>query len=207
MSKMSKQKGKLGEREVAQLLKDFGYEARRGYQYLGGSQDEPDVKHNIPGIHIEVKRTERLNLPAAFRQAQEDAGDKQPVVFHRASRQPWLVTVEAQEFLKLMAEKDRIRAMFVDLAGRTVNPPVIVKDQPDDSDFERLRSRVIELQNKLSAYKDGCNEYSEKQVDLIRASAGSLGLEGKGAAPSSEEGPRGSGASSTGVDPSAFDVV
>ncbi|HEY6021396.1 MAG TPA: hypothetical protein VIY48_16270 [Candidatus Paceibacterota bacterium] len=106
MSRASKQKGKLGEREVAALLKDYGYEARRGYQYLGGSHDEPDVKHNIPGIHIEVKRTERLNLGAAYRQAEGDAGTKTPVVFHRASRQPWLVTINAQDFLKLIRTRD-----------------------------------------------------------------------------------------------------
>jgi hypothetical protein len=99
MSRMSKTKGKVGEREVANLLRDYGVEARRGYQYLGGSHDEPDVKHDIPGLHIEVKRKERLNINEAMGQAVADAGDKRPVVFHRSNRQPWLVTMNAQDFL------------------------------------------------------------------------------------------------------------
>ena len=34
---MSKTKGKVGEREVAALLRQYGFEAKRGVQHQGGS--------------------------------------------------------------------------------------------------------------------------------------------------------------------------
>jgi hypothetical protein len=102
VSRMSKTKGKVGEREVASLLREYGFDAKRGVQYAGGT-DSPDVVHSIPDVHIEVKRTERLNLQAAFEQSVGDAGPgKTPTVFHRSSRQPWLVTLTARDFLKYM---------------------------------------------------------------------------------------------------------
>jgi Holliday junction resolvase len=57
MGKMSRTKGKVGEREVAELLRANGFHAaRRGVQYQGGA-DSPDVI-GLPGFHNEVKRTE-----------------------------------------------------------------------------------------------------------------------------------------------------
>lgn len=101
MAKISRDKGKVGEREVAALLRQYGFEAKRGIQFQGGN-DSPDVKHNIPGVHIEVKRVERLNLNGALEQAHEDAGDgKKPIIFHRSNRQPWLVTLHARDYLEL----------------------------------------------------------------------------------------------------------
>lgn len=100
----SKNKGKVGEREVAAVLKRHGFDARRGQQFSGGD-DSPDVKHDMEGFHIEVKRTERLNLNAAIAQANEDKTDKETaLVVHRSNRQPWLVTMEFEAFVKLMSE-------------------------------------------------------------------------------------------------------
>ena len=100
MGKMSKEKGKVGEREVAALLKSHGFEARRGQQFAGGG-DSPDVVHNIPGLHIEVKRTEQLNLYAALEQARadKDRTDDDAVVFHRKNGKKWVVIMYADEFL------------------------------------------------------------------------------------------------------------
>ena len=58
----------------------------------------------LPGIHIEVKRVERLNVPEAMRQAVRDAErfqDGMPALFHRRNRQPWLVTVRLEDFMEL----------------------------------------------------------------------------------------------------------
>ena len=103
----SKNKGKVGEREVVALLKTHGFKAHRGQQYAGG-RDSPDVAHNLRvaddcDIHIEVKRTEQLSLWAALNQAEEDAppGDI-PVVFHRKSRKQWVVVMDAVDFLTIM---------------------------------------------------------------------------------------------------------
>ena len=102
MGKMSKEKGKLGEREVAALLRKHGFAARRGQQFAGGG-DSPDVVHDIPGIHIEVKRTEQLNMYAAMQQAAADSKDAEvPVVFHRKNGKDWLVIVGAEDFLELL---------------------------------------------------------------------------------------------------------
>ena len=103
----AKNKGKVGEREVVVLLRQYGYKARRGQQYAGGP-GSPDVVHNMEvaddcQIHIEVKRGEQLSLWAALDQAEADAppGDI-PVVFHRKSRKPWVVILSAVDFITIM---------------------------------------------------------------------------------------------------------
>ncbi len=96
------EKGKAGEREVAALLKKHGFEARRGQQFSGGG-DSPDVVHSMEGFHIEVKRTEKLDLWEAMAQANRDkkSGDD-ALVFHRKNGKPWLVVMDADKFLKLV---------------------------------------------------------------------------------------------------------
>ena len=102
MGKMSKDKGKVGEREVAELIRSYGFEARRGQQNRGGS-DSPDVVHSIPNVYAEVKFRERFSLWAAVSKAQEEAKDTDtPVVFHRQKRKPWLVTMDAHDFLRIL---------------------------------------------------------------------------------------------------------
>jgi Holliday junction resolvase len=108
MGKMSKNKGKVGERELAaELRRLFGVAARRGVQYSGGS-DSPDVVTDIPGLHCEVKRTERLSLYPAVKQAVRDAGaDKVPIVFHRQNREDWLAVIrlnDLPELIKLFSD-------------------------------------------------------------------------------------------------------
>ena len=102
MGKKSLVKGKVGERELAsELRRLFGVDARRGVQYHGGA-DSPDVVADIPGVHIEVKRTERLSLYPAMRQASGDAGDKTPIVFHRANHHEWLAIIRLDDLPELV---------------------------------------------------------------------------------------------------------
>lgn len=98
MGMKSKRKGKSGELEAAkELARLFGCEARRGQQFSGGD-DSPDVKHNIPGIQIEVKRTESLRIYDAIEQAASDAGQaKVPVVLHRRNKKPWLAVIRLDD--------------------------------------------------------------------------------------------------------------
>lgn len=95
----SRSKGKRGELEVRDLLRQHGFEAKRGQQHAGGG-DSPDVMHNMTGIHIEVKLVNALNLSKAMIQARRDAkpGDT-PVVFHRRDREDWMVTMPASYWL------------------------------------------------------------------------------------------------------------
>jgi hypothetical protein len=103
--KRSRDKGIRGELEIRDIVRERGFEAKRGgAQGDGGSADTPDVVHNIPGIHLEVKRTEALNFYAAFRQAQGDAGTREPVVVHRRSREDWMAYVRLDHYLDLQAE-------------------------------------------------------------------------------------------------------
>lgn len=104
MGKMSKEKGKLGEREVVVLLRAHGFTARRGQQFSGGG-DSPDVVHDIPGIHIEVKRTEKLDLYGALEQADRDRPiSSTAVVFHRKNKRRWVALMDAEDFLGLLTE-------------------------------------------------------------------------------------------------------
>ena len=56
----SRQKGVRGERELAGILRDYGFDSRRGQQYCGLNGDADVI--GLPGIHIECKRVERLNI-------------------------------------------------------------------------------------------------------------------------------------------------
>ena len=96
----SRQKGKRGELEAAHLLREYGFEARRGQQFSGANGD-PDVV-GLPGIHLEVKRVEKLNLEAAMQQSITDARINEiPIVMHRKNRGQWLVTMTFSDWMKL----------------------------------------------------------------------------------------------------------
>lgn len=107
MAGKSRNKGKVGEREIAQLLREHGFdEARRGQQY-NGADGAADVI-GLPGIHIESKRTERLALWQAVDQARREArSGLVPTVWHRSSRRPWVVIVDAVDFLKMVKSNGR----------------------------------------------------------------------------------------------------
>jgi hypothetical protein len=98
----SREKGKRGERQWRDELRAQGYAARRGQQF-SGSPESPDVVcDSLPWIHFEVKAVERLNIEDAMEQARRDARQKVPVVAHRRSFRPWLVTMEASTFFQVL---------------------------------------------------------------------------------------------------------
>lgn len=103
--KKSQRKGAAGERELAALLSAAGYECQRGGSLSFG--EIPDVL-GLPGIHIEVKRVEKLNVGEAMEQAIRDSDrmlDGMPALFHRRNRKPWLVTMRLEDWLKLYSSK------------------------------------------------------------------------------------------------------
>jgi Holliday junction resolvase len=102
MGLFSRNKGKVGERELAhELSRIFGVSARRGVQFQG-SPDSPDVVTEIPDLHIECKRTERFRLYEALDQAVDDCGaTKIPVVFHRQNKKPWVAVVRLGDLPRL----------------------------------------------------------------------------------------------------------
>ena len=95
-------KGADGERELAALLRSEGFDIDRGGTQTYGTV--PDLS-GLPGIHIEVKRTEKLNLLEAIKQAIRDAVNGElPAVFHRRNREPWLVTMTLDDWILLYKE-------------------------------------------------------------------------------------------------------
>lgn len=105
MGRKSREKGKSGEREVARILRDAGYDARRGQQFHGGP-GSPDVV-GIPGFHVEVKRTEAFRLYDAMQQSRDDSGKGEvPVVFHRRNRHGWVVVMDLPDWLDLVGGGD-----------------------------------------------------------------------------------------------------
>ena len=101
----SKAKGKRGELELCQYLRDHGVAARRGQQY-SGTETSADVVTDIAGLHVECKRVERLIVYEFMEQAKRDAGRNTPVVMHRQNDQEWLAILRLDDFLKLV--KDHI---------------------------------------------------------------------------------------------------
>lgn len=99
----SRNKGARGERELASILRNYGYQSRRGQQYCGANGDADVV--GLPGIHIECKRVEKLNLMNAMEQAKHDSkGEEFPAVFHRRDRAEWLVTMRLEDWINLFQE-------------------------------------------------------------------------------------------------------
>lgn len=99
----SREKGKRYERHVASLFKAEGYDARRGQQFCGINGDADVI--GIPGIHIECKAVERLNLYDAMAQAKRDAREGEiPIVVHKKNYCNDLVTMEFSEWIKLYRE-------------------------------------------------------------------------------------------------------
>lgn len=100
----SRAKGKRAEIEVARILRDtYGWkDARRGQQYSGISGDADVV--GLPGIHLEVKRREALNIYDAIAQAVRDAKDSIPAVFHRKNNAEWLVTMRLDDWMTIYTE-------------------------------------------------------------------------------------------------------
>ena len=96
-------KGKRFELEIAAKLREMGYEARRTQQYSGKTEEASDVV-GLNGIHIECKHQEQMRLYDWMAQAERDAKDTLPAVFHKQNRKPILVTMKFEDWMKLYEE-------------------------------------------------------------------------------------------------------
>lgn len=103
--KASRNKGASAERELAKLLSEmWGYDVHRGKVFY----HESDIV-GLNGIHMEVKRVERLNILTAMKQAIEEAKKRKdglPTVFHRRDRGEWLVTMRLTDWIDLYGAWD-----------------------------------------------------------------------------------------------------
>lgn len=107
MGGKSQRKGAVGERELAAILQQHGYDCTRGGSLSFG--EVPDLS-GLPDIHIEVKRVEKLNVCEAMEQSIRDSErmlDGIPTLFHRRNRKPWLVTMRLSDWIQLYKESHR----------------------------------------------------------------------------------------------------
>lgn len=99
----SKAKGARFERQIANLLKEYGYcEARRTAQYCGNTGDASDVV-GLPGMHIECKHQEKMMLYDWMAQAIRDSKGMpdMPIVIHKKNNADILVTMRFEDFMEL----------------------------------------------------------------------------------------------------------
>lgn len=117
MSVSQQRKGRAGELELVRVLNDNGVPAAPGDPASYGRT--PDVI-GVPGIHVECKRVERLNIDAAMDQAARDATkfkDGSPAVFHRKNRREWLVTMRLSDWIGMLKgnSMDEYKEIFKDI--------------------------------------------------------------------------------------------
>lgn len=73
-----------------------------GFDLCGGILDGfPGLEYEFPPLAVEVKRQEKENLTAWWKQAtvQVEGTARQPVLFYRASRKPWQVMMKVRYYV------------------------------------------------------------------------------------------------------------
>ena len=113
MGKLSRDKGKRGERMWRDLLRAFGFKkAYRTQQFSGKSPDgsSGDVQcPELPSIHWEVKNVEAFRLWASMEQAMRDkAAGQIPVVAHTKNDYGFVVILPAEDFLNILRRSDLV---------------------------------------------------------------------------------------------------
>lgn len=99
MGNYERNKGARFERELAAYFREHGVEARRGFVQFRQS----DVV-GIRGIHVEAKFQETNKIREWMRQATDEAKkrhDGAPTVFWKKSREPVLVTMYLDDWIRL----------------------------------------------------------------------------------------------------------
>lgn len=105
IGKSSKARGKRGELSLVHALRDAGFpEVRRTAQYCGKATGTADLV-GLPGVHVEAKNVERLNIWSALAQSKRDVeadgkGDS-PAVFFKRNRTGWYVALPLEDFIRL----------------------------------------------------------------------------------------------------------
>jgi len=120
MGKMSRDKGERGERYVAALFREYGYDAERTAQHCGKTGQAADIK-GVPLIHAECKFQEKMHLydwmAQAVRDSEAEGKDNLPVVFHKANYKDLLVTMRFEDWMELYTEWEAGKLPFNEKGG------------------------------------------------------------------------------------------
>ena len=104
MGMFSRSKGKRGERMFASLCREQGYDVHRTSQYCG-KHGTADVV-GLPGVYVEVKYVQALNIAKAMEQSESDAdaagNDEFPIVASKRTKEPWLLTMRALDWISMI---------------------------------------------------------------------------------------------------------
>ncbi len=95
-----KSRGNRAELEIVNILKAHGYPAYRNF--ASGGYGGSDVI-GIPGVSIEVKMVEKLNIWAAIAQCKDAASPSDiPCVAFRRNNHEWMAAIPFEDFLGLV---------------------------------------------------------------------------------------------------------
>lgn len=113
----SKAKGARFERELASRLRVYGYNCRRGQQYCGANGDADVV--GLPGIHIEAKHQEKMQLYDWVEQAERDAKPGElPAVFYKKNNHEILVTMTFEDWMKIYGARNDTKEEQINTESR-----------------------------------------------------------------------------------------
>ena len=105
----SREKGARFERRLAKIFREYGYDARRGQQYCGANGDADVI--GLPGVHVEAKHVQKLNLLNAMSQSKHDAKPGEiPVVMHAKNYTGVFVTLMIGDFMEIFREYEAGRS-------------------------------------------------------------------------------------------------
>lgn len=112
----SRRKGKVGEQEVVNFLKNRGVPAERAWEDASrkGGQIQGDLRlgtsplHPLSAYYAEVRRRERLAVPTWLQEIDEDTEltGKTPLLITRRSRMPWWACVKLDHLIWLWKKGD-----------------------------------------------------------------------------------------------------
>lgn len=106
MGRMSRDKGRKGERSVALEFERFGW-TMRGLEGMGDHLAHRNVgRREATGLvvlHVECKRAERLRLPEWVAQAEAEAPEGvPPLLVYRSNGEPWRAVMRLEDILRLL---------------------------------------------------------------------------------------------------------
>lgn len=110
MGASSTRKGARAERELAGEFRDNGFPLARRTAMMQAQEAAPEADVFVaPGLVVEGKRQERLEIPMWLRQLQAHtpAGDIGVLCFRR-SRQPWRAVLTARDLRMIVPDAPRV---------------------------------------------------------------------------------------------------